>query len=291
MRTKLLLLTVTAALLFGAFASVSAQAPLTFLYQGRLTDANNQPITAATSVTFAVVSGPSGIVISLYDTVATVTPNDNGVFTIELGPMPESAFTGGKRYLAVTVGGTELLPRQPITSVPYAMSSGDAPGIVYSFKAPADTLTATKQVIDSVVIETPVDGWVAVQATGLLITSHTLTRAQMIRVCVDTLRDTVRLDAIAYYLVNSGWATDAYASSFAIQTVYSFAAGSHVIYLNGDESYGNPTAWVLRTHLTATFYPTAYGSVRFTAPQDVEGPQQLNIAPGGLPINVTQPGR
>jgi hypothetical protein len=59
---------------------------------------------------------------------------NNGIYDVRLGafnPIPESAFSAGEAYLEVNVEGERLIPRQPVTSVPYAyfaQSVPDGPG-------------------------------------------------------------------------------------------------------------------------------------------------------------------
>jgi len=57
-------------------------------------------------------------------------PVSNGLFTVTLnaaGEFGPSAFNGEQRWLQVTVNGTRLAPRQPITPVPYASHALNAP--------------------------------------------------------------------------------------------------------------------------------------------------------------------
>jgi hypothetical protein len=105
-------------------AIVAAQAPTTISYQGRLTDATGQPITTATSVVFAIYSTPTGG-SALYSSTKSVTPDGNGIFTVELGPFASNVFDGSKRYLGIKVGSDgEMTPRQLLTAGPYSLSTG-----------------------------------------------------------------------------------------------------------------------------------------------------------------------
>jgi hypothetical protein len=296
MRTKLLLLTLTAALLFGAIANVSAQAPLTFLYQGRLTDANDQPIVAVTSVTFAIVTVPSGVTPpSLYDTVAAVTPNDNGVFSIELGPLPESAFTGGKRWLSVTVGGTELLPRQLITSVPYAMSAERVAGVAnmygtYKYLSSGNT----SYTVDSVEIEVPSEGYVEVCAGGFVNVFHTAATITMIYLGVsDVAGDAGGLpDGAVILRVPASSATDTWQFPFYVTRLLAVSAGTNKFYFNAYYASGsNATTNINKIYMRAKYFPAAYGTVPSLAPTQVVSPQDMKLGPDGLPLDDTRPGR
>jgi hypothetical protein len=106
----------------------AAQAPNTVLYQGRLTDNLGDPITNTTrQIVFAIYSVPTGG-SRLWNETQTVSLDENGVFTTELGSvtaMPSNLFGGSKRYLGITVvtEGTEMSPRQVITSTPYSINT------------------------------------------------------------------------------------------------------------------------------------------------------------------------
>lgn len=122
---KVFFIGIAVSLLTAAF--VAAQTPTTISYQGRLTNATGQPITTATSVTFAIYSVPSGGT-ALYTSTQSVTPDANGIFTVELGPFGASVFDGSKRYLGIKAGAdAEMTPRQLLTSAPYAFNTTNIP--------------------------------------------------------------------------------------------------------------------------------------------------------------------
>lgn len=116
-----------AGLLAGTVAQ--AQAPTTMVYQGRLLTAAGLPVTAATSVTFRIFSVASGG-SALWTETRSVTPDVNGVFTIELGTttaLTTSVFDGSVRYLGIQVSGeSEMTPRQVLSSTPYALRAAAA---------------------------------------------------------------------------------------------------------------------------------------------------------------------
>ena len=111
---KGIILTVAFVLAIGL--SAVAQAPNTMLYQGRLTNDVGDPITSSTRVTFFIHESE---VTALYvdSFIRTVTPDDNGVFTVELGPLSSADFDGAKLWLSMRIGGEDLSPRQLITSL------------------------------------------------------------------------------------------------------------------------------------------------------------------------------
>ena len=106
-----------------------AQAPTTLVYQGRLTSTSGAPLTGSQSVTFRLyASSSSGT--ALWSETHNVALDENGVFTIELGgtdPLDEGVFDGNRRFLGMTLaGGSEMTPRQLISSAAYAVSAKTA---------------------------------------------------------------------------------------------------------------------------------------------------------------------
>ena len=66
-----------------AVSTAVAQVPATFNFQGRLTDAKNNPITTTVDVTFEIFDVPNGGT-PLHTEVMTITP-DNGYFNVRIG--------------------------------------------------------------------------------------------------------------------------------------------------------------------------------------------------------------
>ena len=123
---------VSMAILILISAGAYAQAPNTIMYQGRLTDNAGTPIVAPDSilVSFAILSDsePGAPDSVFYVQASYVHPDQNGIFTVELGPVTnELAFIGGQRWLGMAIDSEEMLPRQLLTSVPYARSAGNGP--------------------------------------------------------------------------------------------------------------------------------------------------------------------
>jgi len=105
-----------------------AQAPGTFIYQGRITNIAGEPITDSNTVVFTIY--PDSVEgFPLWTEVLTVVPDAEGVFTIELGTktlLSSTVFNGAKRYLALKVGlDPEMKPRQLLSSGPYALNTAD----------------------------------------------------------------------------------------------------------------------------------------------------------------------
>ncbi|UCD18196.1 MAG: hypothetical protein JSV44_04600, partial [Candidatus Zixiibacteriota bacterium] len=167
-------LIMTLALAGAAAVALADGAPSTILYQGRLTQDNGDPITVATDLTFRIY--PTDIAVSpLYTQVANVTPDDNGVFTIELGPLNiTSHLQGTVRWLGITVGAdAEMAPRQPLTSVPYAISSEHAEFV------PDGSITSAK-IFNGTITNTDISGSAAISTTKISGTAVNLSSAQTI---------------------------------------------------------------------------------------------------------------
>lgn len=115
-----------------SFCSIaSAQVPLQFTYQGRLTDSNGVPVVGVVTADFAIVRGGdamSGGTTGHVENAVPVTTDVNGVFSHTLGtnaPINLNTFTDGigSRWLQVSFDGEPLLPRQQLVSVPYALTA------------------------------------------------------------------------------------------------------------------------------------------------------------------------
>jgi hypothetical protein len=99
-------------------------------YQGQLTDLNGKPVEDGTvSIEFALYTSATGGT-PLWGESLDVEVS-GGIFNVRLGeasqPFPSDIFTYDSLYLAISVAGDpEMTPRQPLTSVPFAMQSGDS---------------------------------------------------------------------------------------------------------------------------------------------------------------------
>lgn len=118
--TALALVTVTAA----------ATVPSSVSYQGVLEEAG-VPMDGPVEATFAIYAVEEGGA-PLWSETWGALPIADGRFNVMLGasvPFTPSAFTGGARWLEITVDGATLAPRRPFTSVPYAMHAAVADSI------------------------------------------------------------------------------------------------------------------------------------------------------------------
>jgi len=131
MRTRKILSALILAAAGTCFAGVaSAAVPTTITHQGRLYDAEGQPISETLEVTFALYDAVDAAV-PVWSEVHSITFED-GYFSLDLGgqvPFTEATFDGGIRHLGITVGNDpEMTPRAPVQSVPYAILANNVNG-------------------------------------------------------------------------------------------------------------------------------------------------------------------
>lgn len=89
--------------------------------QGRLTNAAGAPINGDTTLTFSLYEVPSGGIEICAD--KHIVPVTNGLFSTIIEGCPAISIYGQQLYLGITVSGdTEMVPRQAIFPVPYALS-------------------------------------------------------------------------------------------------------------------------------------------------------------------------
>ncbi len=129
MRKSFVNVTLTVMVVILIFAiNVMAQAPETMVYQGRLADTDGNPITTEVVVNFALYGAfdadPGD---SIWSETMLITPDDQGVFTAELGatvPLTTGIFNGDPRFLGIKVGNdSQMTPFQLLASAPYAISA------------------------------------------------------------------------------------------------------------------------------------------------------------------------
>ncbi|OGR97782.1 MAG: hypothetical protein A2V88_09230 [Elusimicrobia bacterium RBG_16_66_12] len=158
--------------MFAAITAAALQPQV--MVQGYLTNAAGTPYTTAQAVQFKVYQGgiaaTAGTGTVYYEETATITPSASGVFNHPLGSgTPSTAFlvvaggatipnslstttfdTSSAVFLEISVGGTILLPRVQMLSVPYASLATTAENLkpttsvtVVNITASSGTFTAT----------------------------------------------------------------------------------------------------------------------------------------------------
>ena len=142
---RLFVCVMTLLLMLGAVGAVAAP-PKTISYQGYLKDGTGKPVTAATNLNFRLYSSTRVESGPLWSESRSVTPA-NGVYSVELGTVtPLDPLPFDRLYfLGVTVEReSELIPRQPLTSAPYAIRA-----------AQSDNVSTSSQIVSTVPDGTP----------------------------------------------------------------------------------------------------------------------------------------
>lgn len=104
---------------------VFAQAPSTFHFQGALKDIDGKPVNDTKYMEFLIYTEETG-----GDAVWSEGPISveiiDGLFSYELGstnPFPEDLFNTNPLYITFALASGEMLPRQKLSAVPYALKS------------------------------------------------------------------------------------------------------------------------------------------------------------------------
>ena len=119
------------ALLLSLALAASAHAagtPGTISFVARLADAG-QPITGAHDLDVALFDASTGGTAVWSESRTGVTIPSDGILYLDLGsvtPLDANVFSGGKKYLEVTIDAQITTPRIVIESAPYAIRSGEA---------------------------------------------------------------------------------------------------------------------------------------------------------------------
>jgi hypothetical protein len=115
-----------------------SQIPQTINYQGSLTDASGNPITAALGISFRLYDSPNIVGATLLWAETQTVNVANGAFDVVLGadagnPLAPSLFDI-PLYLGIAVGGdAEMIPRQALAAVGYSFRSLMPSGAVMFF--------------------------------------------------------------------------------------------------------------------------------------------------------------
>lgn len=130
--------------------------PMMTTYQGHLADANGHPLNTTVNMMFALYDAPTGGTLVWSETHSGVTITQ-GVFSVVLGsdePFEQEDFEG-ERYLGMTVGDDpEMMPREQLTSVAFAIKAGIAESVVDSAVGTdklAENAVTTDKVVDDAV--------------------------------------------------------------------------------------------------------------------------------------------
>lgn len=134
--------------------SVSAWAvPVQYTHQGRLLDEAGTPVEGEVSISFRLMDdAESGSAVWSEDITVTLT---NGFYVAVLGqdeethPLDSSVLEQAPLWLELTIdGGSAMLPRSPLNSVPYAQMAGVSEDMVGGRVDATDVAVAGSPVID-----------------------------------------------------------------------------------------------------------------------------------------------
>ena len=106
---------------------LTAQVPSLINYQGRLTDAQGQPVTGNRTMAVRIYDAASAGNMTYEESIGTVAVG-NGTYSFQFGASGNGVVTvlSGQDYLALSVNGTEESTRTRLLAVPYALQSADA---------------------------------------------------------------------------------------------------------------------------------------------------------------------
>ncbi|MEE9443235.1 MAG: hypothetical protein V3V99_11285 [candidate division Zixibacteria bacterium] len=259
----------------------------TIMYQGRLTDADGNPISAPVSVLFTIGTTDDISTVILYDTTMTVAADENGIFTVELGPLSTTVLDGSKRYLGINIEGDgEMMPRQLLTSAPAshtAARTSHEPGITYRASLPAAVLrdlSASVMAMDSVTIQVPSSGFIYVTATTSFAFSHIVGITDQVFMNISEIKSIVPENfGLITQIIPSGLPTGIFIEPVCAQRVFTIpAAGTYKFYVNSQLTTGyNPGDAFYNLEITACYFPTNYGTVSSPANTGADGIE--NAAP------------
>jgi hypothetical protein len=114
-------------LLLSAF-TLHAGVPNLINYQGRLTDAQGNPVTGNRTMVVRVYDAPTGGNMTYEENIGTVAVA-NGTYSFQFGGAGDGiigVLVGVSDYLALSVNGAEQSTRTRFLAVPYALKSADA---------------------------------------------------------------------------------------------------------------------------------------------------------------------
>lgn len=103
-------------------SSAVAQIPRAISYQGSLADKKGVPVSDGNHTLVLTLYNSRTGAIFVYSKTAIVT-TANGIFTTLLDSIPATVTFDKEYFLGITIdGGTELNPRTPLASAPYALN-------------------------------------------------------------------------------------------------------------------------------------------------------------------------
>lgn len=291
-----------------------AAVPNTISYQGLLTDGAGTPVADGPyDLTLTLYSVPSGGG-ALWSETQNAVPVVRGIFSINLGSVSVLTLPFDQPYwLGVSIGADpELVPRTPLTSSPYALNVRtplpansidaqviiDEPGIAQSILIGSHAVIGNANFNPvnlfedlNVTITTPGPGYVMLSAVGY-ITFSNVTAHQYVEYQIS---ETTGMSSPLYVPVEPNYVqycgfglapnTSYFDFPMACHRVFSKpVAGPYKFsYVTARLGSFTPQASVSNLSLTATYFPTSYGTVS-TDPSLLGGDAVQRI-PGGAPVD------
>ncbi|MBW1791010.1 MAG: hypothetical protein JRJ14_01890 [Deltaproteobacteria bacterium] len=267
--------------------SAIAQDSLLINYQGRLTNNVGDPLDTTVMIMFNIYDGEEHYFWGEGQST-TVT---NGLFNVILGsviPLPDTVFSGGDRYLGITVGADpEISPRTLLTSAPSAAhahhaSTADTAGYVEGGVGVTQFINIDGvELVNGYLhflawdsINVPDVGYVMCQATATLACDH----VTGIDACMNIeFRDDPYehlLDQEHYWCLPPSLPTDLYQNPVNIHRIFPVVPGWNLFNLIGwDFRDAGSTFYAYRVVMTMTYIPESYGTVQFEGATSVKQDQ------------------
>ncbi len=138
----------------------------------------------------------------------------------------------------------------------------DEPGIAHEYNSGLVSLTGTTTAYDTVTITVPTSGYIVVTAHASFTIDHTNGVDDLMRMSISKTAGIIDFDNAALWRGNIQNPTNTGFDEFlalSCTKVEAVSSGTHTYFLNADAWSGSGELW--RRHLTAMFFPTAYGTV------------------------------
>ncbi len=207
--------------------------------------------------------------------VITVTQSDNTTGAVLSSGDPSAAQTGGFLSLHNNAGSALISLDASTTGNSSVIFPADAvsaaeqfnePGIANAYKFNSVDVTSTTDVrIDSLSITTPSSGFLVITISGYCDIDHTTGTDTEGRVWTSTT-GSLTFDNFSFFAIDDAQATETYYQPFSYTFVDDVSAGTFKYVTVADRTSASGSFVVQRLHMTAQYFPTAYGSTISTSP-------------------------
>ncbi len=190
----------------------------------------------------------------------------------DLSYHPTMSFRG-----AYSGDGSVHLPDSAISSAEILDEPGIAKEVLF---IKTISSVSADSVVDSITISAPGPGYVLIQATGMLTSFFSsVINNPWTRVSLGRDPNTLGNSFVDWEVPTSQ--SGSYLTPFAVTYTDTVSAGSHTFYMNATKGSSAFSASVQKVHLTAMFFPTAYGSVYLPAPPPPSSNTTKALSPTG----------